>query len=171
MAFVSVVIELDGFQHGRGFFHIKALAMNSLFGRRCCIRKFDTSYLLNATSDAWRTYCHQSATHGWPVADSGIPSSSTLDSLTTFLQAALLDELERGKMAPTTLVLWVKGQQKLLLLQDLLGSFTLEDVTLCVWNLEDIGCLSLKRLMPSNIPMTTRHKLQALTDWMQNHLR
>ena len=170
MAFMSVVIELDGSQHGRGFFHIKALAMNSLFGRRCCIRKFDTTDLLNATPDAWRTYSHQSATHGRPILDSGIPSSSAMDSLSSFLEAAVLDELERVKTAPTTLVLWVKGHQKLLLLQDLLGSFTLDDLNLCVRNLEDIGCPSLKRLMPSHLPMTTRHKLQALTDWMQSHL-
>ena len=171
MAFMSVVVELDGFQHGRGFFHLKALGMNSLLGRRCCIRKFDTTDLLNAGPDAWRTYCHQSATHGWPILDSGIPSSSALDSLSSFLQAAVLDELENGKTAPTTLVLWVKGQQKLLLLQDLLGSFNLEDVNVCVRNLEEIGCPSLKRLLPSHTPMTTRHKLKALTDWMQSNLR
>ena len=42
---------------------------------------------------------------------------------------------------------------------------------LCVRNREDIGCLSLKCLMTSHLPMTTRHKLKALTNWMQSHLR
>ena len=73
---MSILIELAGFQHGRGFYHLKALAMNSIFGGRYCIRKFDTTDLLNANPDAWQTYCHQSATHGRLILDSGILSSS-----------------------------------------------------------------------------------------------
>ena len=91
---------------------------------------------------------HQTQTKGVNGLDAE-PPARALDSLSSFLQAAILDELKRGKTALMTLVLRVKGHQKMLLLQDLLGSYTLDDINLRIRTLQSIGCPSLKRLMPS----------------------
>ena len=111
MATLSMTVELAGFQHGDGVFHIKALAFACPRTQSSGSRVFDSTRILPDSAAALRAFAHQMAHHGLFLHLPGLPPTSTGVVLQTFIQDTLLDWMERGN-APAKIILWTKGLQK-----------------------------------------------------------
>ena len=112
MATLSLTVELAGFQHGDGVFHIKALAFACPRTRSSVSRVFDSTRIVPDSAAALRTFAYQTAHHGFPLHSTGLPPTSTGVVLQTFLQVTMLDWMEAGNAAPATLILWTKGLRR-----------------------------------------------------------
>ena len=112
MATLSLTVELAGFQHGDGVFHIKALAFACPRTRSSGSRVFDSTRIVPDSAAALRTFAYQTAHHGFPLHSTGLPPTSTGVVLQTFLQVTMLDWMEAGNAAPATLILWTKGLRR-----------------------------------------------------------
>ena len=77
MATLSLTVELAGFQHGDGVFHIKALAFACPRTRSSGSRVFDSTRIVPDSAAALRTFAYQTAHHGFPLHSTGLPPTST----------------------------------------------------------------------------------------------
>ena len=112
MACLSVIVQLDGFQHGDEEFHVKAVAMTTTADRTYRVRRFDSSELLANSKAAIQTYRLQAEQHGWPLNSPGLPQCAVETVILTFLQDALLDAAEVGNPVPPSIIIWTKGRNQ-----------------------------------------------------------
>ena len=110
METLSVTIELAGFQWD-GVFHIKARAFACPKTRSSGSHVFDSTRIV-PDSAAVLQEAHQMVHHGFLLNSPGLPPTSTGVVLQTFIQDTLLDWMEGGNAAPTKVILWTKGLQK-----------------------------------------------------------
>ena len=172
MACLSIVAQLDGFQHVADAFFLKALALVDLRTGLYQLRRFDSTDLLNHSRDHGLTYRVQSAQHGWHLNSAGLPQCAAETALLPFLQDALLNAFEVGQPVPSSIVLWAKELQSQLHLSTL-APFLLPVPVLVKKNLEDLDCPLAKRLTqlkPEESP-TTVPKALAFAKWLdEQHL-
>ena len=166
MAPLSLTVELAGFQHGDGAFHIKALAFACPRTRPSGSRVFDSTRIVPDSAAALRTIAHQTAHHGFSLHSTGLPPTSTGLVLQNFLQVTMLDWMEAGNAAPATLILWTKGLQKVNLFADLLQQVHFPELRIHIRNLEDLQCPSLTQLCPATQPWSLCQKAVRLARWL-----
>lgn len=166
MATLSLTVELAGFQHGDGVFHIKALAFACPRTRSSGSRVFDSTRIVPDSAAALRTFAYQTAHHGFPFHSTGLPPTSTGVVLQTFLQVTMLDWMEAGNAAPATLILWTKGLQKVHLFADLLHQIHFPELRIHIKNLEDLHCPPLTQLCPATQPWSICQKAVRLARWL-----
>lgn len=64
MACLHVVLQIDGFQSGKGEFHFKAIGMAHPKTHTCQLRRLDKTELLSHSAAAISTYGYQARQHG-----------------------------------------------------------------------------------------------------------
>ena len=172
MACLSIVAQLDGFQHVADAFFLKALALVDLRTGLYQLRRFDSTDLLNHSRDHGLTYRVQSAQHGWHLNSAGLPQCAAETALLPFLQDALLNAFEVGQPVPSSIVLWAKELQSQLHLSTL-APFLLPVPVLVKKNLEDLDCPLAKRLTqlkPEESPTTVPKALAFAKRLNEPHL-
>ena len=170
MSCLSIVAQLDGFQHAADAFFFKALALVDLRTGFYQMRRFDSTDLLSHSRDHVLTYRVQSEQHGWHLNSAGLPQCAAETALLAFLQDALLNAFEVGQPVPSSIVLWAKGRQSQLHLSTLALSLSPLPVPVLVKNLEDLDCPPAKRLTqlkPEESP-TTVPKALAFAKWLDD---
>ena len=164
MAALSFVVFVDGFQHGSTEpFKIKCLAVACGKTQSTYMRQFDTTDLLDHSSDALWTYRSQNNYHGLPIASPGLPRDTAPVVLFHGIQDILLQLLQTGATLPSTIVLWTKGSAKHTFLTSLVQNSNLP-MALCVRNLEDVGCPPAWNLSTQLFTMGDKARIPA--EWL-----
>ena len=101
---------------------------------------------------ALRNFSHQTAHHGYPLHSTGLPPTSTGVTLQYFIQEVLLDWMEAGHAAPTTIILWTKSPQKVRIFADLLNIVNFPSLRITLQYLEDLQCPPLAQICPTTQP-------------------
>lgn len=161
--YLDVIITIDGFQHGKEEFVLKAMAIVSCFHHTQWTRTYDTNFLLNRPRTHLVTYHKQSAHHGHPLLKSGAAQFSAPKHFFSALCAVQCHWLEEKQMPVPALSLWTKGVQNCRFLEVWLPWTTQ------IYNLEDIDCPPLKTFaLPSDVVESkTLAKALALASWFQ----
>ena len=172
MAAILFVVEVDRFQHGPDPFMLKSMAVSCAKTQTTYTKLFDTSTLLTNSTAALRTYQHQTAHHGLPLASPGLPESTQLLVLFHAIQETLLKLLQGNVQMPPFVILWVKGQSKVPFLTTLLGDHE-SPTRFVVRNLEDVKCPTAKQLRPlawdeqdKEAPLMTHKKGGLFAEWL-----
>ena len=159
--YLDVIITIDGFQHGKEEFVLKAMAIVSCFHHTQWTRTYNTNF--NRPRTHLVTYHKQSAHHGHPLLKSGAAQFSAPKHFFSALCAVQCHWLEEKQMPVPALSLWTKGVQNCRFLEVWLPWTTQ------IYNLEDIDCPPLKTFaLPSDVVESkTLAKALALASWFQ----
>lgn len=167
MDVLSLIVDLDGFQHKNDPFAVKCLAVTCNRTRSTFTKMFDTTALLTSASPAaLQTYRRQTLHHGLALASSGLPQYMASTMVQHGINDIVLKLMERGEQPPKSIVIWVKGRSKNALVQSFLPSadFPCE---IQIKILEDIGCPTASALNPRDPgPILTHEKAQLYADWL-----
>lgn len=168
MSVLSFVVECDGFQHGLAPFSLRCMAIACGQTRSTYTRLFDTSELLQDGPAAFRTYQFQTQHHGLALAGQGLPKSMANSVLIHAINEILLELAEEGNPTPQLTLLWVKGNQKVTYMTELLSSCEAPpDLPIRVRNLEDAGCPAATKLEQEDPgPLMTHEKARLFAEWL-----
>ena len=166
MSTLSFVVELDSFQHSEEDFVLKCLAASCGRLRTTYFHLFDTTSLLSRGSATLPAYQYQTRHHGLALASVGLPQAMACSVLMHAVLKDFMDLSERGDLAPTQVIMWVKGTQKTALVTRLVNTPGLPCPFL-VRNLMDVGCPKEKELEPADPGLLlTQEKAQLFSAWL-----
>ena len=165
MATLSLTVELAGFQHGDGAFHIKALAFACPRTRSSGSRVFDSTRIVPDSAAALRTFAYQTAPSWVSTSFHGL-TTHIYGRRSPNLPSGHHARLEAGNAAPATLILWTKGLQKVHLFADLLQQVHFPELRIHIRNLEDLNCPPLTQLCPATQPWSLCQKAVRLARWL-----
>lgn len=168
MACLSIVTQIDTFQHGTSPLYVKAMAFADIRSGNYAIRRCDTTELITHGADHLVTYLQQSAQHGWRLNSTGLSQSAVETVLLTVIQTALLDAFKAGQPVPTSVVLWTKGANLVRYLSAVVLAMSPLPIPVVVKDLEDINCPPARRLTslsPEDGPVTVQKEL-AYARWI-----
>ena len=166
MSTLSFVVELDSFQHSEEDFVLKCLAASCGRLRTTYFHLFDTTSLLSRGSATLPAYQYQTRHHGLALASVGLPQAMACSLLMHAVLKDFMDLSERQDLAPTQVIMWVKGTQKTALVTRLVNTPGLPCPFL-VRNLMDVGCPKEKELEPADPGLLlTQEKAQLFSAWL-----
>ena len=166
MSTLSFVVELDSFQYGEEDFIFKCLAASCGRLRSTYFHLFDTTSLLSRGSTTLPAYQYQTRLHGLALASVGLPQAMACSVLMHAVLKDFMDLSERRDLAPTQVIMWVKGTQKTALVTRLVNTPGLPCPFL-VRNLMDVGCPKEKELEPADPGLLlTQEKAQLFSAWL-----
>ena len=151
MATLSMTVELAGFQHGDGVFHIKALAFACPRTQSLGSRVFGSTRIVPHSAAALRAFAHQMAHHGLLLHLPGLPPTSTGVVLQTFIQDTMLDWMEGGTpLLPQSS--WGPKVSKRSIFADLLNNIHFLGLRINLQNSEDLPSPPLAQLCTTTHP-------------------
>jgi len=145
------VFEIDSFQFHDGLFVLKCIVIHPVQAGPPAVYTFETYFLLNEPEDALQTYRYATKNlHGLPMSLPALPYDFRSEAVSPykipFKAFQLLEQsVSFGKDNGPSIMILVKGSQKIQLLRDLINATDVLE-RLEVHNLEDYGCLAAQAL-------------------------
>lgn len=164
-----VVVDIDGFQHGKEYFVPKVLAVACDRVEGSYSWTFDTTHLLHRSPASQYTYAFQTSNiHGQHLHATGIPQALFSSVFAHYMRDIIFELMQEPRKTTLKEVLvFSNGIDKVKFLRENLKWLSL-GVPLYFFNLQDFKCPPVSRLSPSsrgNI-VSTRYKANEYAIWL-----